>query len=1172
MGLKKTLGGLRKEAKDVTGGVLDAGGATLGWLGDFAKGDLTDKRGSGKTLGPDQNRPIALQGVEKKKGINQLGINKLPNKDIIPSLNLGFAKTPALSPRDIVGGIADFARENWESGGAFMGDVTPGVRVPKKASIPSRVKANLPGPVSIVPGEEELLERPGVLLKLRGERQLAPDYGIDAIYAGKGVAEDAARQVDSASTVLMSEANTASRNIPTFKAKDGNLYVKGVAASPTDLQHGLPGAPLVRVIERPSEYTLPPNVKAAVDKYGDIARSVKDERNIFGAAVDELNVKEGDQFFWRAAKETKKGKLKPRGSGGSRLGGGKDKTRFYDDPAEAIAKGVVYDDPTKVVATKAHDGLKKAADAHIASLLKPLGETSSMRMPPALRQQWFELKAALTSLRASGELLTKKQGMAIDAALQADDPNLDGLAADLAGMAIKRGKFKGAVAGEVRGMREQVQQRLDALRPEWNKAKSYAQQTPQGQAMVSRDLAPALSNYTFDEDVAKRITSYYERGKADKVSGKLRAINHQLIPLKATLDYSATFINNLLTAPSHPLTFAKNFGKSFMRDQFRGAAYDRYIATKGRDAAAHGVAILSETGTNEFQFTGLLSKIPIIAQTNKFFARFNNRMRIDLFNQSVDLAARKGQPLDSLAKEQLARGLNRATGISTSKASDYETFLMFAPNFFRSQIENIAEALTTGGIEGQLARQYFMNIAATGSGLVTATALYQGRDLNEVLNPLDPKGLRSGDIRPNPNFMSVRVAGQDIKVFGQYDSLVRLAFVAGQATTDAVNKRDYRELFDFVGYAASTKGNPFVGFMTDVIKGETFTGRDPLSFTAWVERFAPFGIGNAMEAQAKGLSGTDTFIGGGVGSTGLKTSAISVSERKDEIAKRQYNRNYWDELTGEEQDEAMKANPDLAERDQRALEASNDPASQAKLRKQERDEGRMADERALNTALQAGRLDPKTFDDKMKELMMVASAQDKEYRLAVDQEFRDPKSIQGKALAGYYALFEKYQIAPGVMDWEAFEKAESDYMSSLTAEQRRYVDERRRPLHAQEVDWYFNAKNAIAKAGYYDMVDEVYADLRDASMPRTYNQLVQELNLAIRQGDTDRIFELRDAKLFVDKFVGQERQMMRLDDPNLDAALAALGRVVPIDQQAPRRGNPLSAGSNPLGKGSNPLA
>jgi hypothetical protein len=1084
--------------------------------------------------------------------------------------------------------------------GAFLADETGSVSLSGKT---------IPGLFDVGEQAAEVGTRPGSLLNPRGIDQLG-DYSVDDALK---VARDLDRQRGSVTNTLMAEADAAFRALgKTTTDENGNVFFRAVAPSPAEIDAGLNGALATRVIERPGEYALTPIQQNAVETIARIESKVANERELFGVPVDRMALEEGEQYMHRLATKPSTGtqvnalldegadsvSLTGRG-GGKRLGGGRDKSRLYDDPLQAVTDGVVYAHPKQALRESIEANLKKAGDAHVKSLLTPFAQTASDRIPQALRVEVTKAKTIAARLErrlataekragikaSEGESLARMfEAQATGAKLATDAPTPD---VQTVNRFIQRAQRRitalrqrgGAFEDDARALTDMLDDarlRVADVMPQWEQAKELARNVPAGRATVPQELAPALIGSDFTAKDAARIRAHLSGGirVGDKVMNTnipgVKVLNSVLVPLNAIGDASSTLNQLAMAGATHRGAFVKNFGK-VLRDMVDDSNYYKWeSAAKAKDAAKHGVAIMGESGARQdFQFGTWVSKVPVLKQTQTHFTRFGNRMRVDAYNSVIDTAKRSGQELDDLAKERAARAVNRLTGISNSRATDVETLAQFAPNWLRSNIENVAKAATDGSLEGQLARQYMKNYVALGSALVAGAALAADRDLSEVLTPLDEKALKRGEIRLNPNFMTVRVAGQDIGIFGAYDSLARLITLGADSTYRSLRDQDAKQLFDFVGYAASTKGSPLVKFATDLIKGETFTGEDPLSLSATAKRFMPFTASNVVEGVQQGKSGKDIALDAGLGFFGAKSNPMSLSEKLNEAA----GGDFWS-MDKEAREAILSANPELRAQVDRSDKKRLEDAIKDRDIEAEKpigfEELKQVDVRRLENEKKAAEkfTDNRNIEEFRKRLDDIQFAAAVE-RGQLDRDFKLfketgelPADPLKAAVTQYYAVYDRNRIAGVDLDFDKVQRELAALEKTWTPEQKAHVKiETNDTVHDPMAQKIYDAKATVRDLGYWDINDKVFTIwAAQSGAPVAPGQSSDEFFDTIE----DKIYErLRptaksdtEAILLTDKamdkvtkdyddLVSKARKAVREGDPTLMRALIVAGYYTP---------------------------
>ena len=728
--------------------------------------------------------------------------------------------------------------------------------------------------------------RRGILLKAPGADELGSDYTVKDVLR---TARDLNAKQTALANQIQSRTKDALRDLGKID-KNGHLL-------------DLKGAPSIYdVAENPTAYALTERQRLGLSKLGQIIEDVRLERQSFGVAPQEISVFDEGHFLPRTVKKTQGVDLQPRGAGGGALrGGGKERGRRIGvgEVAQAEAKGVVYAHPLSSVENYAGRWLKASSDTHIRDLLVPFSETSTMRVSPALKAQVDGLRKSVASLRQTAERLAEKEDVALRAFAEADTPNPDALRDLLDKMVVganavgKQGRNFGKNHKEVMAEIKRMRDELRDLAPEWRAAKEAASTPRPGRQTVPMDVAPALAGRDFEPEVAKAITKYYgaftpPRTQVQRVMRTLQTVAN--VPLRffnATLDLSAWLRQQASAATVHPVAYLKNVFKG-LGDVIDSTDYDRMVGSAaGQEAASSGIAVFGNaTEVAEFQAAHWMHQIPVIGRAIRFadnnFIRFNTRQRIELFHlEKYRLEKQAKAVITQADKEALAKAINRATGVSTTRGGDLETAALFASRYTRSTIEEVIKAASSNQIEGQIARRYIGHLVAVTTTMVTAVALAQKRPLEEVLNPLDMDALRRGELSLNLNFQSMRLFGNDVKPLGAYDSLARLMFVATDSMIQAVKEREAQPILDFFMYAASTKGSPLVSFGSDLVRGRTFNGEDPLSLSALGKRPLPFTAQNIIQSVQRGLPVGQALAGGAIGSIGLKTSPMSHTEQRD---------------------------------------------------------------------------------------------------------------------------------------------------------------------------------------------------------------------------------------------------------------------------------------------------
>ena len=1049
------------------------------------------------------------------------GANEVLPEDMNP-----YLRTALVGGAGLLGGIGGYYAP--EAAGAAAR------AVPKVGNIYGRTPlASEEGSVSLgsrfhlsTPDTTEAGARPGSLLQPKGVEQLPENYTPKDVL---GVAGDLNRQVNSQANTLRAEAENALNVMgDRYKASDGNIYFKDIPASPVEAALGKPNALAVRVLERPQEYNLTPEQAAAVSKLAAIPEAVKNERAVFGVKPNEIALDEGQNYFHRTAispaierpgQEAEISALVNGGStkgvkdllayressgGSSRLAIGKDKGRIVSDPIDFVKRGGVYADPLQALDQNVAQGLSKAANAHIKSLLEPFAQTAADRVSPGLRAKVDGLRQSINSIKQTGARLTDKQQSVIDNFLAdksgATDLNelrdtLDSIRVGANAVGKQGPNFGKDLAGLRQTLADTKQQLRDIL-PEWRKEIQQSRSIPNDRAAVDSRLAPALIGSDFERNTAKQIERFYGRTATSDVTqtGRLaigtRALNTALIPVKATMDLSALLNQQGRLLVMHPKAYVTNFARS-LRDVVDPKAYNDLLSRAStREAASRGLSILGEAGSkNEFQFNNWFEHIPGVGKVaqaaNRQFTAFNNRMRLTAFDDWKQAASAAGKPLDAAGEESLATALNRMTGISKTRAGDLEQLAFFAPNFLRSHFENIGKALTDGGVEGQVARRYLGTTFAVGTSLVAGAAMAQGRDPSEVLSPFDLKALKNGELRWNSNFGTIRVGGQDVQVYGPYTSLARLAAVATTGALDSMKEKDARPFLAALMDIPSTKGSPVARFITDAVKGQTYAGNSPTDFSpggianGLADMALPISIANVIQDKKQGMSWHDTILDSVLNAIGANSNPLTDYEKRDQQAQDTYGKP-WSELSPVEQN-ALKAQQGSPA----ATYASTNPAAVASAALTDQIKARAAevqtgiDSKYAAPDATAPRT-PKDAIDWRDEYHKNQYATLRAYETKdAAMPYNGPQSSNEmrQAVDQYYSFIDSHTSGTEV-DWDAVDTwlaAHPDIAKQVDL----YQNDPNKPNtdYSPMVTQYKAASKALGDAGYFDVKNDVWKEI-----------------------------------------------------------------------------------------------
>jgi hypothetical protein len=678
----------------------------------------------------------------------------------------------------------------------------------------------------------------------------------------------------------------------------------------------------------------------------------------------------------------------------------------------------------------------------------------------------------------------------------------------------------------------------------------------QPQSTIGRVNVPQLGR-SFPEAVGDSLNNKLSPGTENAMIRQIGSFNNVARSLMATLDLSAAGIQGLLALGSHPLQAMDALRVAWQSLVDPNVYADTLSKKKGTlENFIRMGGHFAGDDTGEFAFTQGLRKVPVLGKlfdkSNMAFTRTGNLMRLTLFEQALETNRLKGfgskgaltKGVTEAEGRAIVQTINSATGFHAGKPSSWEKVGFFAPRYFRSQLDIIGKAMIRGGPDAQLARSMLFKTMMLGSGLTVLAN--EARGEKTEFNPLREDS--KGNLRFNSNFMRIKnIGGKDVSVFGGWDSMLGLMTTAAVAGPQAGITRLMR-----------TKASPALSTVFDIIEGETFDGqRIDLTttegfmnavITEGVNKL-PFTAQDTIEAFSNGewpTSAAFNFFG-------VKSTATTKYEQRDMLAQQMFD-SHWTDLTGQEKAEIEEARPqlfrDIQERDKDRA-GLGDPSSTARLERDEIDQTRIKEESALGIAFQNGVISISDFTDRMDVLQASSSDQKRRVDSVLGLEFGEAANPNQKALSDWYDLSDAANIpGTGIRDWDLWESIEASFMADLNPEQTRFIEERSRPEHSPDIDWYYKAKDVIAAAGYYETVDAAFALMSpalravDAGVPiNSYGALITALDAARKRGDQMLVIQLDGIARSIQQTAGAQKDLLRIGNPALDQALLTLGRV-----------------------------
>lgn len=348
--------------------------------------------------------------------------------------------------------------------------------------------------------------------------------------------------------------------------------------------------------------------------------------------------------------------------------------------------------------------------------------------------------------------------------------------------------------------------------------------------------------------------------------------------LMASFDLSAPFRQGLVAGARHPVIFAKNFkpmvrawgsekvATAIMDDIAERANFARYQKAKLAITDAAGDSALREE-----QFpASMLDKAPGVKHSSRAYSAFLDKMRVDIFDRMIDLAASQGKNVDDPEfLDALGRYINTATGRgklpskTAEKAAPFLNNFLFSPRLMASRI-----AVLNPGYYVNLYRQSpFVAMQAARAAVQTlagvSTMLYLASNI---------PGAKVGTNPLSADFGKIRIGDTRIDVAGGFQQYLVLytRLALGKSVSSSTGKSQNLK----GGYGDSSrldvllrfiegKFAPSPGMLRDALEGQTFTGESLTPQGMAYNNLVPLNVQGGIELY-KNEGSVPAAIGGGL--------------------------------------------------------------------------------------------------------------------------------------------------------------------------------------------------------------------------------------------------------------------------------------------------------------------
>jgi hypothetical protein len=639
--------------------------------------------------------------------------------------------------------------------------------------------------------------------------------------------------------------------------------------------------------------------------------------------------------------------------------------------------------------------------------------------------------------------------------------------------------------------------------------------------------------------------------------------------VKASMDMSAPLRQGILLAPRHRKEWAgamRPMMKAWSSEQGYKEVMDTitenpmYAQMRASGLELTSPGAVSKDAVEEafyFKLSGeYLNSTLLGAGVNaseRAYSAFLNKLRADTFTS----IAKNWEGTNKTAKdyEDLAKFLNNATG-RAKLPEDIARFgpalnaLFFAPRLLYSRFAVVGDLMTaTPAVRQEIAKDLG---AFVGTGMTVLTLLKASGWADVEADP------RSSD------FGKIKVGNTRYDFWAGYQQIARYTAqaITGQSKGADGRIRDVERIDSGNGVIerfARSKMAPNPGLAYDLYFGKNFLGEEVRADDVGIVgqlagSFVPLFVSDVKTAiEADGLIGGAKTLPSFFGAS----TSTYVTQRQVEnlVAQEKFGKEYRD--LGYSQQQQVKA-------DQRVLTIAakfeNRLPSDYEAEIEQIDQTKLESERILAAAFREG-MNPQDFADELGNVRQKAFTEKKKVQELHGVTFLPPDSPLQVALDGYYRLFDQadYGAAQGVVtgskDWEKFDQLESQYMASLTPEQRAYVEDRKKEYADPTIEFFDKARKYIADSGYYDTVDKAYVKnqrLAQRAMPgvTSLSELLQAANLARQNGDVKTFKKLNTVINKIEADASAEKLKLRKKDALLDSSLYGIGRTSVMEHKA----------------------
>ncbi len=703
--------------------------------------------------------------------------------------------------------------------------------------------------------------------------------------------------------------------------------------------------------------------------------------------------------------------------------------------------------------------------------------------------------------------------------MQREAARIEGLAG---GASQRAARATSNLDESMQGLRS-LQDELDAIKGEWDRAKSQAAGTPRDQGNIP---LRGLEAYSFPWEIADEAKRILEAETPKNRGAALQALNGLMRGQQATGEMSYIGIQGAIGMASGNRAWRRatkaatrawlNGGENTLGNHFR--QFDARAAKTGRPTLEQYAAAGGRLGGGQTEFklargpqavtdfadtrrsasaakwaAGIPLRVPrsIARRADRGFGGFGDVIRAELWDTAAEESIAAGRVLDDVELRKIVEAVNRVTGWTPQRVGGtVGEMLNFAPRYLLARIRALAQLGSRDVRQRQLARRLIGRYIAIGSTLTIVANELNGHDTDfrpfrgesgtPTWNPLEATG-------KNPNFMRVLdVAGRDWSLLGPVDATMGVLVGAGSLLSNPTANPE-----EALSRLRTVFSSPLVSAGLDwLVFGENFEG-DQLNTgealaSDLMRRVVPFAAPELLDVTQETIAeGQEGDIGGalleagaglvqaGFGGRGSRMTARELADRQ--LRDRGMNPG---SLTSRQRVSELAATPEgmrlLEEQDKERLKraAQGDRTAKAlavAIKTRER----------LQALADAG-LSHSEYRDQRTKIMAEQRGAMATYE-DVFEGFAESDNPVERDLSAYFDLFSEAETPWGITDDDRFEELESTFIEQVgparweaVQEQLGLVDPR---LPEQERE-YRQVRGELDEAGFFDIGDQSWGMLQ----------------------------------------------------------------------------------------------